>query len=608
MKKYLLILLLVGVTSALAREDARLKMAWIFDKSHFNGTEFRPEAGNYPARIPGETQLLMEAETPFIELNGTDNAAQVSDRIDLLDLPSKELSVEALVRIRKNVKYEGILGAFQDNVDSEFGWVLGLDNQRYFFALASENKRRMTYLSSPENNEAGKWCHVTGTYDGTSLKLYLNGKLINQTTEQSGPILYPEKAWLTIGAYRDDNEFFQMAGSLAYVKLYSGVLRDEEIESHALAASALINLPANTEAPTDIIAGPYLQQLGTNSVHILFETQGKSTAKILFGEKDPLDQEINLTEAKVFHEALLSGLNPNTCYFYKIVAENDKKIKSISSLYSFQTAPADQRPIGFGFVSDTQNNPKVWGQIAELIFAERPDFVIHSGDIVGDGRKKHEWTDEFLKPGHVLMSRINMYAVLGNHENDADYYYQYISNPEPEYYYTFSYGNAQFFMLDSDRNVKKGSEQYQWLENQLKESTKTWKFVAHHHPPYTSDEDDYGDTWKSTSRRGEKDLEDLPALYEKYNVDIVFFGHIHDYERTWPIRDGKVQDGGVIYLQGGGGGGGLENYAPTRSWFTAKVHRDHHFVYVTINDDFLQLQAIDWNGVLFDQASVQKGR
>ncbi len=56
----------------------------------------------------------------------------------------------------------------------------------------------------------------------------------------------------------------------------------------------------------------------------------------------------------------------------------------------------------------------------------------------------------------------------------------------------------------------------------------------------------------------------------------------------------------------GGGGGGLENYAPTRSWFTAKVHRDHHFIIVNVFGKTLQLQAIDQNGVLFDQITIQK--
>ncbi len=90
-------------------------------------------------------------------------------------------------------------------------------------------------------------------------------------------------------------------------------------------------------------------------------------------------------------------------------------------------------------------------------------------------------------------------------------------------------------------------------------------------------------------------------------MDVCFFGHIHDYERTWPIRDDKVDpDHGVIYLQIGGAGGGLEDYAPTRSWFTAKVHRDHHFVLVNIFDKTPQLQAIDQNGIVFDQLALQK--
>ena len=41
----------------------------------------------------------------------------------------------------------------------------------------------------------------------------------------------------------------------------------------------------------------------------------------------------------------------------------------------------------------------------------------------------------------------------------------------------------------------------------------------------------------------------LVPLYEKYGVDIVWNGHIHSYERTWPIREEKaVESDAPFYL------------------------------------------------------------
>ena len=45
--------------------------------------------------------------------------------------------------------------------------------------------------------------------------------------------------------------------------------------------------------------------------------------------------------------------------------------------------------------------------------------------------------------------------------------YDYFSLPQPEYYYTFRYGNAQFFMIDSNRPLGPGTPQREWLEKEL---------------------------------------------------------------------------------------------------------------------------------------------
>ena len=128
---------------------------------------------------------------------------------------------------------------------------------------------------------------------------------------------------------------------------------------------------------------------------------------------------------------------------------------------------------------------------------------------------------------------------------------------------------AQFFMIDSNKPLGPKSPQYEWLEKELAASKATWKFTCHHHPCFSSEENDYGDHNKGAEGTkfglGDRNARQLVPLYEKYGVDIAFNGHIHLYERTWPIFEMAInQQKGVRYLTSGGGGGSLEQAAPQR--------------------------------------------
>ena len=175
-------------------------------------------------------------------------------------------------------------------------------------------------------------------------------------------------------------------------------------------------------------------------------------------------------------------MKPDEPYFYQVVLADDGQSLS-SAVLSFQTAaPRD----AITFISDTGQSA-VSGRIAAHIWGQRR---VHraSGDLTGTGSLKGDWTDEFFPGMNDLLSRVTMYPVLGNHEQDARHYYRYFSLPQPEYYYRFSQGDADFFMIDTNRNVGPDSEQYRWLEQSLAASDARWKFVVHHHPPYSSDE------------------------------------------------------------------------------------------------------------------------
>ncbi len=372
---------------------------------------------------------------------------------------------------------------------------------------------------------------------------------------------------------------------------------------------------AQSTSEDKFLVKPYLQFSTQTGMYILWETREAATTLVEYGEARPnvkkavLDQKAALDGYRLMHEVPLDNLKPETNYFWRAMSITAAGDTIRSGQYSFKTAVRDSSAFMFALVGDTQRNnrtPWAWGKVAEKVWQDRPNFVVHAGDVVDQGLDKNDWLDNFFPNGHILMSRIPMYTVLGNHEQDSPFYYQYMVAPAPEYYYTFTYGNALFFMIDSNRDLTEGSEQYNWLEWELAKSTATWKIAIHHHPPYSSDSDDHGDSFNSTSTLGTA-ARNLVPLYERYGLDFCLFGHTHLYERSWPIKANRInQKEGVVYINSGGAGGNLEEFTPTRNWFTLDLQIVHHYCTFSVFESSLVFKAIDHEGRLFDTFQMQK--
>merc|ERR1719272_461854 len=110
------------------------------------------------------------------------------------------------------------------------------------------------------------------------------------------------------------------------------------------------------------------------------------------------------------------------------------------------------------------------------------------------------------------------------------------------------------------------SYQYQWLlkdfANMDRKNT-PWLVVLMHGPWYASNQEHFID-----NEPGISDMKVLmEPLFNKYGVDIVLNGHIHAYERTFPVNNGKRDPCGPVYLTLGDAG----NYeAAAPEWRAAK--------------------------------------
>ena len=95
---------------------------------------------------------------------------------------------------------------------------------------------------------------------------------------------------------------------------------------------------------------------------------------------------------------------------------------------------------------------------------------------------------------------------------------------EKEQTYSFTYKNALFLMIDATSPI---DAQTEWIEKQLAGSDAAWKFAMFHFPPYSSD-GGYPEIRKKWC-----------TLFDKYHVDMVMSGHVHNYLRTKPMNDEK---------------------------------------------------------------------
>ena len=117
------------------------------------------------------------------------------------------------------------------------------------------------------------------------------------------------------------------------------------------------------------------------------------------------------------------------------------------------------------------------------------------------------------------------------------------ANGAGNFRFSWPYGPAYFISFDTEHDFSAGSPQIAWLEATLAgvdRAVHPWLFVSMHHPVLSSDSDEVGDHTPG----GPLSLV-LTPLFAKYEVDVVFQGHQHNYERTAGV---EASTGTVVSL------------------------------------------------------------
>ncbi len=313
------VVVLSALTGLQAQEDPMDR--WDFDKVFIkNGL------GNHDIEISGSLQFIDDPIKAMV-FDGTDTEALVKD-IGPSDLPSKAMTVEAWVLLEQGTQYGGIIGYMQDNGAYEKGWLLGYNATQFNFVLNSKSNDRITYLNSQKPFKKDNWHYVVGTYDGTTMKLYIDGKLDTTSTDQKGDIDYPESAFYAIGAYRDKDEHFRMKGQLHRINVYHKVLTASQI------AGTYNDRPKALFEPVTFKVEPTCQFTSPSQARIAWQLDAPRKLFLDFGPKGKFQTDYEFAPVSFPTVQAIEGLKARTVYQYRFRTEEG----AVSDTFELETA------------------------------------------------------------------------------------------------------------------------------------------------------------------------------------------------------------------------------------------------------------------------------
>ena len=335
-------------------------------------------------------------------------------------------------------------------------------------------------------------------------------------------------------------------------------------------------------APPDekVTRGPYLQCATPAGIKIVWRTRTAGAPGVKFGPSpDALTQSLSADRIRLLrpssdlaenapdpvlasapentrqYEADLTGLTPDTLYYYSITLDG-QPLCLPGPEYTFRTlpTPGTARDGLFWVVGDSGTGNSVQAQVHTAMRAwlkkenRSLDGYLHVGDMAYGSGLDSEFQGYFFESYAETLRNTVCWPSMGNHEGShssgrtaiGPYYDAYVTPTEgqsgglasgTEAYYSFDFGKIHFICLNShDLPRDPAGAMAQWLKADLEKTKADFLIAYWHHPPYTKGSHD-SDT---ESQLIEMRSLIMPIL-ESGGIDLVLTGHSHIYERSMLI-------------------------------------------------------------------------
>ncbi|XP_052208184.1 purple acid phosphatase 18 [Diospyros lotus] len=252
------------------------------------------------------------------------------------------------------------------------------------------------------------------------------------------------------------------------------------------------------------------------------------------------------------HHTVIGPLRHGTVYYYRCGGQGPE--------FQLKTPPS-QFPVTFAVAGDLGQTG--WTK-STLDHIDLCNYDVHllPGDLSYADCFQSRW-DTFGELVQPLASARPWMVTEGNHEKESmlileDGFKSYNarwkmpfeeSGSSSNLYYSFEVAGVHLIMLGSYTDYDKYSDQYSWLKADLSKVNRKktpWLLVLFHVPWYNSN--------KAHQGEGDSMMSSMEPLLYAAGVDIVFAGHVHAYERSKRVYEGRLDPCGAVHITIGDGG------------------------------------------------------
>ena len=320
------------------------------------------------------------------------------------------------------------------------------------------------------------------------------------------------------------------------------------------------------------------------------------------------------TSPPLYHVAA-EGLKCGTMYQYKVQSNG---VWSKGFEFNTPRCVGKEIPVAVGLIGDlgqTDNSSQTVQLLLDSLNPAKSSVPVDQVWLIGDlsyaDSEKENWIldprnctparwDTWGRMMEKLTSRVTLQVLPGNHEVEFSpkpkvgvEYIEYKSrmrgpvggSTDGPLYYSWESGNAHFISLNSYMPFDATSDQYKWLEADLKSIDRErtpWVFAGTHAPWYNSNKHHQNEPQEWGMR------DSMEPLLHKHQVDVLFCGHVHAYERSYPVYNGTVTPGAMLEINIGDGGNrellGDDDWLPTQPAWSAFRHNGFgHGIVQTLN-------------------------
>ncbi|MDG2124862.1 MAG: Ig-like domain-containing protein, partial [Verrucomicrobiales bacterium] len=397
----------------------------------------------------------------------------------------------------------------------------------------------ITITVDPVNDPPVATADTATVAEGESLAAPADTLLANDSdpdndllTVGTTPLAGPDNGTLTLGT----------DGSFTYSHDGSETTSDSftyEISDGTETAQATVAITITPVRDPVITRAPYIQSLATTSAIIRWSTDEETDSVVRYGT-DPANLTSAATGTGSDHSVTLTGLTPETTYFYSVGDSVDAIATSPDYYLTTYADPGTASATRLWVLGDNGTSPS-------SATAVRDAFATYNGDahadaliLLGNNVALPADSDAYQASLFDLLP-----ATLGNSPawptpgtNEATNSATYFGTFDQPAYYSFDHANIHVVSLDTaTSDLSPGGTMATWLNTDLTNNLQEWVIVFFHHPPYSKG---LHDSDASGSVLEEVRTNILPIL-EANGADLVLSAHSHSYERS-ALLDGHYGD------------------------------------------------------------------